>query len=301
MIIKKADVVSEVAALKFTTNRFDLWKKTNLLREPLFLQSLLIISFYGIGNAILQLLYKTNHISLTVKDSLFPFLYLSPLIGGLIIAGGFNNRRAVLSFIFTFMYAIFIFTVNKYFYGIHSLLEIFQFIPGCWLIIWWIITRPELMNKFGLRKSNFVSDLLFASILVVFITAYAVHLFLVTGFKLEFMPVKMAAYFSGNIISCMFVSNYCYGVWNILKKRGATTFQSILALLAISSIITGPAILAYASLGLMNPAVAFGGFIWTMMLTLIVMHFTFNWLRNSLTATFLIAMVMLLLKMAGVT
>ena len=54
-------------------------------------------------------------------------------------------------------------------------------------------------------------------------------------------------------------------------------------------------------MGLMSPGMAFGGFVWSLMLTLIVMHFTFNKLKNSLTATFLIAMVMLLMKMAGVT
>ncbi len=300
MGIVKSDFAAEVAALKFRTGINEVWRKTNLLREPLFKQSILIISIYGIANAVLQALCKANYISVTTKDTLFPLLYLSPLIGGMYITGELNGRRAGLAAVFTVVFGAFIFMVNKFCFNIHTLLEIFQFIPGSWLIIWWVATQPELMGKFGLRKSNILKDLLTTSILVIFITAYTVHFFTVIGFKPEFKPDKMAAYFSGNVITCMFVSNYCYCVWNILKKRGATTLQLILALVALVSIITGPTIFTLSFMGAMKPVMGVGAFLWTVMFTLTAMHFTFNGLKNSLPSTFLIAMVMLLIKMAGV-
>ncbi len=297
----KVDFASEVAALKFRPGRFEVWKKTSLFKEPLLRNSVFIIAIYGLGNAIIQFLYKMNQLSLPMKDSIFPLLYLSPLIGGLYIVGGLNARRACLSMVFAFMYGLFIYAINKYFYNAHSLLEIFQIIPGCWLVVWWVATQPELMNKFGLRKSHFPMDLLFAIIPVVFVAVYVAYLFNVLGFKIEFKPVDAAAYFSGNVISCMFVSNYCFAVRNMLKKRGANTFQCILTLLILLGITTGPAILVYSILGLMKPLMALGGFFWTLMLTMTVMHFAFTKLKNSLAATFLIAMVMLLMKMAGIS
>jgi hypothetical protein len=296
----KVDISSEIAALKFNTERFDVWGKTNLFREPIFLQSILIISFYGIGNAIVQVLFKRDLISIPIKEALYPFLYLFPIIGSLYIIGGFSIRRANLIVLYMSLYSLYDYAINKYLHGIHSIVGIFEFIPGFCLIVCWIVSQPKLMGKVGLRKSNSLSDFLYASILILTIAAYAIHIFIVYGFKLEFRPVEMTDFFLGNFISCVFVTSYCYGVWNLLKARGANTFQSILALLTLFTIIGAPVMISFAVIGVARPFITVAGIVMNSLLTVSVMHFSFSALKNSLAATFLLSMVMLLLKTAGV-
>ncbi|MFA6447914.1 MAG: hypothetical protein WCX65_00460 [bacterium] len=300
MSVEKIDIASEVAALKFRTGSFDVWKKTNLLREPIFIHAVLIIALYGIGNAVVQILFKTNHISFSLKEASYPLLYLSPILGGLYIAGGLNRHSVCISVVYMFLYALFEYVISQYFHSIQSIVGIFQFIPGCALIVWWIVTKPEIMGKLGMKKSDSLTVSLYAFILILIIASYAAHLLIVYGFKLEFRPVEMAAYFLGNFITCLFVTSYCFGMWNLLKKRGANTFQGILALMALFGLIEAPVMIAFALIGIASPAMAVAGIVLNLMLTLTVMHFSFSALKNSLTATFLLAMVMLLLKAAGV-
>jgi len=300
MSIEKADFAAEAAALKFRQGNFNVWKKTNLFRETVFIQSFLIISLYGIGNAVVQVLFRMNLISYPVKEALYPILYLFTILGSMYNIGGFNSRRAGFTVVFVSIYAVFDYAVNKYFPSIHSFVGIFEFIPGFCLIVWGVVSQPELMGKVGLRISNSVAEFFSASILILSISVYTAHLFMVYGLKLDFKPVEMSAYFLGNFITCVFVTSYCYGVWNLLKTRGANTFQSILALLALFTIIGAPVMVAYALIGAARPSVTIFGIIFNSLLTVAVMHFSFSALRNSLMATFLLTMVMLLLKTAGI-
>jgi hypothetical protein len=297
----KVDFATEVAALKFSEGKPDIWeKKKSMLREVHFWRSIFIISFYGVGNAIVQALYRTHHITLPIKEAFFAVFFLCTIIGGVYVTGGLNKRRVSMSIFAMLIYAIHKFVVYKYFHDIFAYLEIFQFIPGCWLFIWWIVSEPELMNRLGLRKTNLVRDFLQTLILLSFIAIYVGHLLAIYGFKLKFHPVDMTAYFIGSFINMMFVNTYCFGVWNLLKKRGMNIFQSILALLVLIIMMQAPVIMVFAFMNLVNPIMALSGFIGNTMLTLIVMHFSFTHLRNSLTSTFLMAMIMLLLRMAGV-
>lgn len=296
----KSDLASEIAALKFRAGQFDVWAETSLLRELLFKQAVLIISLYGFGNAIVQILFKLNLISIPVKDAFYPFLYLVPILGSLYIIGGFNLRRAILIVIYMSGYSLSVYLTSRYLNMLHSIQGLFEFIPGFFLIVWWIVTQPELMGKVGLRKSDSLSNTIYASILILAITAYAVHIFIVYGFDLEFKPVEMTAFFLGNFISCIFVTSYCFGVWNMLKTRGVNTFQNTLALLALFTLIGAPVMISFALIGVARPFVTIAGIVMNSLLTVSVMHFSFSALKNSLTATFLLSMVMLLLKMAGV-
>jgi hypothetical protein len=300
MSIGKVNYASEVAALKFKTGRFDVWKKTNLFREPLFKHSLFIISFYGIVGALLQSLYKTKVISLPTKEFLYPLLYLCPIMGGLYLIGGLNLKRTRLAVFYMLIYAVFKYVVFKYCYNEYSFIDIFQVIPGLWLIVWWMAKEPNIVSSLGIRKKHILSDFLTALFLASIFLAYSSHLFIVNGLKLKFHIMESSIDFITYIIQGLFLNNYYFAVWNLLKNKGANTLQNMMALLLVFSVIQAPAFIAFSLMGVVKPQLAVAGFAANSMLTLIVIHFSFSVLKNSLTATFLMATIMLLLKMAGI-
>ena len=290
---KERGVPDRAARLRIADNAVPGWHHLRPGRQPFFRAALLIMFAYGVCLGILYCLYKSGSISFKIKE-----LYLIPLhlliLGSLYVCGRLTPGRSLLLFVNT---AIFV-AWNYATYGTHRINTLSLFVE-CWIMGWWLIQDPDTMRKLGLRRREMAGDVIVAVALGVLVMGYALLVFTVFGFTIQFDAWKVTAHASNMLGQNLIIFSLMFAVWKRFQDMGISDMGAIAVLTAVASVLQFPVFAGYfIGGGVSGPMIA-AGFVFGVAINILVAALTFRRFQNIFPVALIVTAFQECMYMAG--
>jgi len=269
-------------------------------RERFFTSAVTYVFCYGCVIGFLQFLYRTETVSVQIKDLYSTALYLLFLVGGMRVVDRLTRNRAMLVLV-----NVAVFQAWKYFfYGNFRIddyrVHLYTFVLASWLLAWWIWAETEMMEKFGLKRTRLPVDFVAAAALSSVILIYVLVFIKAYEFMLNFNPWEIVSCASDMLPQNLMICGFFFAVWNKLQEAGVSRLGIILIFSLMINLLQAPAFVALLVTEAIGPVPFAAGLLGNTLVFALVMSITYKNFRSSFPAAFLLTAFSAILILVGV-
>lgn len=264
--------------------------KTNFIRN-FFLVSLLFSSISGF-------LWYCIHTGIIDErySSLNRIIGCGYLFVAIVQTGELRKNRLIELIIFTLI-SVF---VELHFYYDKKVIALWFFPISSWLLFVWMYRDPDMMDKLGIRKVHFLTDVSRGLSFAVLMLGFSMFWMYSYGKSLQADYLSLAARTSSDLSFQLVYFTFIFSVSWGLKNRGAGILKRTVLIYLMCLVQQWPVLLSFFITGNITLNEMFIGTFGNSFLIVFSVTMFFNVLKNIIPAAMLQTAIMLVAEMMGV-